>query len=105
MPCTDGGVPYPPTREEKLDAKVPIPALCAFLRVLSPILYLQALDLIDWTEAGIRREEFVEWWKMHQERDRLRQRQARSDKVQENIRKQALAKLSPAERDALGLKK
>jgi hypothetical protein len=101
MPCNDGGVPYPPTHEERLDARVPIPALCAILRTMGVKQYLQLLDTVNWQEAGITRDEFVEWWKLHQKRDRARQRREHRAEVERNRQRQALAKLNPDEVAAL----
>jgi hypothetical protein len=78
MPCNDGGVPYPPTREEVLNDKVPVPMLCALLTVLKQDGQLEAyLNDIDWKEAGITEDEFLEWWTNHKRRDQ--QRKAREE--------------------------
>lgn len=101
MACTDGGVPYPPTREELLDAKVPTPMLCAIMRVLSLPERKSLLTAIDWEEAGITRAEFEEWWATHKRRDEELNTAAK----RKALREQALAKLTPAERRALGWSK
>jgi hypothetical protein len=108
MACNDGGVPYPPTHEEQLDRNVPIPALCAILRTMNPNEYMNTLAKVNWNAAGVSRQEFVDWWKMHQERDRRRQREERENLRNGNLRRQALDKvakhLSTAERKVLGIK-
>lgn len=80
MPCGDGGVPYPLTREEELNARVPMRALCAMLSAMAVSEYLNMLERIDWKEAGVQRSEFVEWWKLHQDRDLERKRRERREK-------------------------
>ena len=44
----------------------------------------------------------ADWWEKHQEADKLRNARERAKKKQASLRKSALAKLSPAERRALG---
>lgn len=109
MPCGDGGVPYPKTREEILDAKVPTPMLCALLsaipKFMSPKDQRYLFEKIDWKEAGITRAEFQEWWKNHKRRDAERIESENAAKVMARLRKSAIDKLTPAELKALGVKK
>lgn len=73
MPCTDGGVPFPPTREEILNDKIPVPMLCALLSVLAKDGTIEGiLSDIDWKEAGINQQDFDEWWRLHRLRDQQR---------------------------------
>ena len=70
MPCTDGGVPFPPSREEVLNDKVPVPMLCALLSLIEEEGTLEGrLADVDWKEAGITKAEFREWWETHKRRD------------------------------------
>lgn len=80
MPCGDGGVPYPPTREEELDAMVPIPALCGILKRMTALEIDELKGRIDWVEAGINRDDFTEWWAMHQARDAEREQREQAAK-------------------------
>jgi hypothetical protein len=74
MACNDGGVPYPPTREEVLNEKVPTAMLCAILRVCDKhtafeSAFFAMLSAIDWKQAGITPAELHEWWQLHKKRD------------------------------------
>lgn len=103
MPCTDGGVPYPPSREQVLDDKCP-QFLCAFLRLFPDVEVQRMARLrVDWKEAGVKAAEFNEWWVMHKKRDAARQAVDAQTKQQETIKKTALSKLTNQERIALGL--
>lgn len=64
MPCTDGGVPYPPTPEEiarKKFAKRAEPMLCSACRALERLGY-------DFDENP----ELSEWWDKHKKEDAAR---------------------------------
>jgi hypothetical protein len=102
MPCTDGGVPYGPTREEVLDSKAPA-MLCGLIGALEKSDFLDALDRIDWKEAGVSRAEFNAWWKQHREQDEDRRVREAEKAIKEKAKKEALAKLTPEERKALGV--
>lgn len=94
MPCTDGGVPFPPSRHEVLHAKMPA-ALCGLLAVLLQEFGIgktnKLINMIDAREAGVSPEEIKEWWAEHKTRDLKR------------LRREAKAKLTKAEREALGI--
>jgi hypothetical protein len=108
MPCTDGGVHYPPSREEVLDEKAPA-MLCAIMSAISngeniPITLDRVLRHVNWKEAGVTRAEFDEWWKLHQRRDAARRAREAADAKAAALRKKAASKLTKAEREALGVK-
>jgi hypothetical protein len=104
MPCGDGGVPYPPTREEELAAKTP-QMLCGIAKVLRDKMILNhTLDKVDWKEAGVMRAEFDEWWLLHSRADTDRRMNELKAKREDEARKKALAKLTKAERKLLGHK-
>jgi hypothetical protein len=103
MPCTDGGVPYPPSREEILDSKTPA-MLCALIGALEKSDYLDALDRIDWKESGLTRNQFEEWWGIHQQRDEARRKREAEQKRIAALREEGLSKLTDAQKRALGLK-
>lgn len=102
MPCHDGDVPdylrprityelnTMRARRDKFEA-----ALCATMKVLEAE---GLIHLPDWQEAGVSRREIEAWWLTHKKQDRLRKLQ------KQETRKAALAKLTPKEREALGLK-
>jgi hypothetical protein len=109
MPCHDGGVPYPKSEEELLDDKAPA-MLCAIWRTLGQNERMMILKDVDWKRAGVTLGEFVQWWKIHEKADKLREaaelRQAQEKaRRQENmaLKAKALAKLTAEERTALGL--
>jgi hypothetical protein len=65
MPCTDGGVPYPPTKEELAHnrfIKRAEPMLCSACRALERLGY-------DFDENP----ELSEWWDAHKKEDAKRQ--------------------------------
>lgn len=59
-----------------------------------------ALDYVDYAAAGITRKELEAWWRNHQKLDAKHREEERV----KNLKKAALAKLTPEEKDALGLK-
>lgn len=63
--------------------------LCALLTPLTTAQLKKLCDRADWKEAGVSLDDFLEWWKGHVEKD------------QKRLVKQALSKLTPAERRAL----
>lgn len=99
MPCNSG--PYPDDdytyrkRIEKLEAM-----LCALCRVVD---IADALAHIDWKEAGITEKDFRDWWQEHQRRDIARREGELARERQAKLKRDALAKLTPDERKALGL--
>lgn len=103
MPCTDGGVPYPPTREEELDAKVPRAVLCALMALPMDMTLTEAFAGIDWAEAGVTKSELVEWWDLHRKRDHARKMREGRSSYEDRVRKRALEKLTEEEIRILGL--
>ena len=103
MPCSDGGIPYPPSREELLDRKASA-MLCAIATVLAKKGALAATAAeADWTEAGVTIGEFHDWLTLHAQKDLERRAREADQQDRQEKAKAALAKLSPAERAALGL--
>lgn len=96
MPCDCSG--YPPPREEVLADKMTA-VLCAVIEEHGK----EILDSIDWQEAGVKRDEFEEWWVLHQERDRKRRALEDQERQKKAARDSARAKLSKEEKAALGL--
>lgn len=76
-----------------------VPELCATLKALSP----KAREALVYDAKSRFSRELATWWEEHQKADKERaQAQARETRRQ-NLAKQALAKLTPAEKRALGL--
>lgn len=83
--------------------------LCAVLTVLDDgfeshgvTFYLPAvLDRVDWQEAGVTRRETEEWWQDHLEQDAARRE--REAVIREIKRRTILERLTPEEREILGL--
>lgn len=61
------------------------------------------LDTVDWQEVGVPRERVNNWWAAHQFEDEQRRSRERRDAERATVRSEALAKLTPAERKALGV--
>jgi hypothetical protein len=61
-------------------------------------------DRIDFEAAGITKTELVKWYKEHKALDAKHRKEAEAKRKQDNLRDTALAKLTPAERKALGVK-
>ena len=79
-------------------------AMCAILTTLTRQQTLAAvLKDTDWEEAGVSEEEVLGWWKRHQREDAARRIREAAAKEMKAVRRQAVAKLSAAERKALGL--
>lgn len=62
-------------------------------------IYTNPLDYLDYEAAGITREELEKWWDDHQALDKEHRERAR----QAQVKRVALAKLTPEERKVLGL--
>lgn len=100
MPCTGGG----PSHEQVLDERRVTAALCAILRAFAGNGSLESvLDAIDYENAGITRAWIVAWWEDHQRADRNRIAREQEAIERNELARSARAKLSSAERQALGL--
>jgi hypothetical protein len=97
MPCSDNGVPYPPSREEILTRKMPA-VLCGLVRALG---VTAVLESVDWKEAGVNPVEFREWWQMHQKDDEVRRVREERNRRRAELRAQAESKLTPDELAAI----
>lgn len=61
------------------------------------------LDCVNWKEVGVPRKRVEKWWKEHQAADEERRATELREANKNKVKRDALAKLSPAERKALGL--
>lgn len=79
-----------------------VPALCAHLKVLlrnNPILFNEVV----YDPRDPLARNLADWWEEHQKADLARERQEKQEGERNQLREQALAKLTPAEREALGV--
>lgn len=120
MPCYSGDEDrgrgyYDDYLNERREREQRDAMLCAVLSALSPEALEAVLYTVDWKEAGVKKGQLLTWWEKHKvldEERRVRERKAREKAAKdaaakaekEKVRKAAIAKLSPAERKALGLK-
>lgn len=58
---------------------------------------------IDWAEVGVSRKMVEAWWEAHNREDEFRRAKEAAEKIKEQKRKAALAKLTAEDRKALGL--
>jgi hypothetical protein len=78
-----------------------VPQLCAALQALSP----QQIESIVYDAHSVISRDLADWWEAHQRADAERAAREKGKRVEEELRKQALAKLSLAEQMALGINK
>jgi hypothetical protein len=80
MPCTDGGI-HEPTTKEKLVERTAF--LCGIMNAIEKLgLSKQVLKNVDWEEVGKNEHEFKYWWNNHQKTDKERiKREKRAEKV------------------------
>lgn len=96
MPCY---TPDPgPSYEELREAKMPA-VLCGILSKHG----LSVLDGLDWKEVGVSRNEVEGWWTHHKKIDEQRRKREKDLADAVKAKREALQKLSKAERKALGL--
>lgn len=97
MPCF---TPDPgPSEEELLERKMPS-VLCAVVRKFG----LEAINSIDWKEAGVSKGDFLRWWNEHERKDTARREREAERELADAERKAAVSKLNAAERILLGIK-
>ncbi len=103
MACTDGGAPYPPSRKEVLDHRTPA-MLCAILCAIPSDDLSKIIDCVDKEGSGVNPGEILEWWSMHRAEDAKRRLAEQESEERDKLRRAALEKLTPAEREAFGMK-
>jgi len=105
MPCRDEYADREMELKEAKKAAMIEASLCGILRVLDvPYDKEKILELVDWKEAGVTRKEFETWWMGHRRKDQLRKMAEEEAKRKEDVKAKALAKLTPEERELLGVK-
>ena len=81
-------------------------ALCQTLAALESVVMENGnfYDYIDFKAAGIKKADLIKWHKEHKELDAKHRDEENAKKEKAALKKSALAKLTPAEREALGVK-
>lgn len=103
-PCHDGRSIPTESRASKQERARLEACLCALSTVLEERNTLNdVLDGVDWEECGVSMNWFISWWESHKARDLLRKERERAERERKQLAKKALEKLSPEERNALGL--
>lgn len=92
MPCVDG--------REHIEEANRIAKVNSLTRMLCEAMNIMPARLI-----YMMSRELQDWWAAHQADDRARRGEERAAAEREQIRLKALAKLTVAEREALGVKK
>lgn len=99
MPCSCEGYEASVDRDRLAELYRLEALACAMVRAEPGI-----LDKVDYNEAGVPMSWALNWWADHQKRDQARQTAAEIAKQIAAKKQAALAKLTPAERDLLGVK-
>jgi hypothetical protein len=64
----------------------------------------EVFSKVDWDEVGCSQAYALGWWAEHKRRDTKRRAEAADRAERERVAQAALGKLSPREREALGLR-
>lgn len=113
MPCYDGT--YREEQRKQTEERINFleASLCSTLTAIEKIqnhlnnfyseyntVKCNLLDWIDYEEAGIKEKDLKNWWKEHKAKDIARRKKEAEEK--ENLKANALRKLTQKEREALG---
>ena len=80
-------------------------ALCAFITAAEKLgMYWETRDVVDWAEAGVSNEWFDAWWIEHKRKDAERRQREADALKRRNMASQVIDKLTPEEREALGIR-
>ena len=106
MPCRDEWAEEQDRRAAFQELALVRASLCAVLTFIEgdDTAFAAMLKDIDWKEAGVSKREFLAWWEEHKIEDALRRKREAEEKREKEIRKTALAKLTPEEKKILGVK-
>lgn len=102
MPCFGGGQMEEDTREGQcIEA-----ALCGILSFIesSGELASSFLVSVNWKEAGVTQQWVEGWWEAHKEKDKRRRVYEEAERKRALVRLEAIQKLTPEERAALGIR-
>lgn len=77
-----------------------VPELCSFLRGLEPPVF----DSIVYDARSKQSRDLADWWEEHEAHDRDREAREKAEAKRQKLAASGMAKLTPAERKALGIK-
>lgn len=109
MPCRDDGWDTP-RREERHGMTIGAfeATLCGLFTVLERNFTESSLEIVltmvDWAKVGVKRKTVEIWWKKHKAEDEERRAREEAARRKEELKASALAKLTPEEKVALGIK-
>jgi hypothetical protein len=108
MPCLDGGWSdeVRVNRDDVAEHKMLEASMCGILTVLEKQHgdIDELLAQVDWKEAGVKRKTVETWWKAHKKKDEERRVREEATRRKEELKASALAKLTPEEKMAIGIK-
>lgn len=106
MPCRDEWAEEQDRKAAFRELAMVRASLCAVLTFIEgdKSAFDAMLKDIDWKEAGVSKREFLAWWEDHKVEDAMRRKQEAAERRAKEIRKAALAKLTPEEKKILGVK-
>lgn len=110
MPCRSDGWDTPETpKRNGLDIDQFEATLCALFTMIEVNApegesLKEALDKVNWREAGVKRGHVEAWWTRHKRQDEDRRKREAAEKRKAELRKVAIGKLTPEELDVLGIR-
>ncbi len=105
MPCSDQPTYYERTAIAQRELNKVNAMLCGVLTSAENLGILgTVLQNVNETECGVTIASIRSWFNRHKKEDARRKAREEATRKQEEVKREALAKLSPEERKALGLK-
>lgn len=103
MPCFYEESEYEKQERKKQQGRIKA-SLCGVLTAAESLgMYWEILDRFDYEEAGVTREWLENWWGQHKIADARRRREEQAQLERVRKAEEALSKLTPEEREVLGL--
>jgi len=93
-------------RELRLKVSMLEPMLCATMELLREeyMSFQQVYGLLNYTEVGVNKTDFVAWHTAHVEQDQIRREREREQRYIAELKASALSKLTEEEKAVLGIK-
>lgn len=105
MPCTNGPSLAEQYHDMASENRKLTAMLCGTLRAIENFGLLgSVLKSVNEVECGVNGAKILVWFNRHKEEDAKRKAAEQAKQKAENLKREALAKLTPEERKALGLK-